>query len=103
MLFLTTWRSHAVRWDYLRHHATQAAESNYDAPHDALTGLPNRTLFIERVEIALQRAKRCGDYLFAVLFRHRSVQDCHDSFRACGGDQLLITIAHLSEAMLAQQ
>jgi len=44
------------------------AQLVHDALHDDLTNLPNRTLFIERVEQALQTAKRCKNYSFAVLF-----------------------------------
>ncbi len=40
----------------------------HDAFHDALTGLPNRALFRERLELAVKRARRHADYRFAVLF-----------------------------------
>jgi PAS domain S-box-containing protein len=40
----------------------------HDSVHDTLTGLPNRTLLIERLELALSRAKRYPDLHFAVLF-----------------------------------
>ncbi|PIG91004.1 EAL domain-containing protein [Gloeocapsopsis sp. IPPAS B-1203] len=70
----------------------------YDALHDALTGLPNRTLFMERLESALSRAKRHKDYLFAVLFidldRFKIV---NDSLGHAIGDQLLCAIAYLLE------
>lgn len=66
----------------------------HDTLHDALTGLPNRTLFIERVERSLQRVKRYPDYLFAVLFldidRFKMV---NDSFGYREGDELLMAIA----------
>ncbi len=68
----------------------------HDALHDALTGLPNRTLFMDRVEIAICHAKRRTDYSFAVLFidldRFKMI---NDSLGHLVGDKLLIAIAHL--------
>jgi len=39
----------------------------HDAMHDGLTGLPNRSLIIDRIDNAIGMAKRHGDYRFAVL------------------------------------
>jgi GGDEF domain-containing protein len=39
-----------------------------DAFFDALTGLPNRTLFLDRLGRSIERAKRIEPYRFAVLF-----------------------------------
>ncbi len=44
------------------------AKLSYEAKHDALTGLPNRLAFTQRVDRALELLKANANYLFAVLF-----------------------------------
>jgi diguanylate cyclase (GGDEF)-like protein len=72
------------------------------ALHDALTGLPNRVLFIKRLEQALHRAKIDSDYKFAVLFldcdRFKVVNDSLGHFV---GDELLVAIARRLQGLLA--
>jgi diguanylate cyclase (GGDEF)-like protein/PAS domain S-box-containing protein len=66
----------------------------HDALHDPLTGLPNRTLFIDRVDQILQRAVRDPSVGCAVLFldvdRFKLV---NDSLSHAVGDQLLAALA----------
>lgn len=73
----------------------------HDAFHDALTGLPNRALFFDRLQRSVQRAKRHKEYLFAVLFldldRFKTI---NDSLGHMAGDQLLIAIAENLNKML---
>ncbi|PPS45870.1 EAL domain-containing protein [Chroococcidiopsis sp. TS-821] len=73
----------------------------YEAFHDSLTGLPNRTLFMQRLGHALVRAKRRSHYLFAVLFldldRFKLV---NDSLGHLVGDQLLIAFVRRLEVCL---
>jgi diguanylate cyclase (GGDEF)-like protein len=73
----------------------------YDALHDTLTGLPNRVLFIDRVETILRKTKRYPQYRFAILFldldRFKLV---NDSLGHLVGDQLLIAIAELLKGCL---
>jgi diguanylate cyclase (GGDEF)-like protein len=40
----------------------------HDALHDGLTGLPNRALFLDRLDRTIARARRNGNYSFSVLF-----------------------------------
>jgi len=69
------------------------AQLTHQALHDALTGLPNRTLFLDRVGMALARMRR-ADGTAAVLFidldRFKLI---NDSLGHEFGDQVLTTIA----------
>ena len=71
---------------------------HYAAFHDALTGLPNRTLLADRLSMAVERSKRIKEYQFAVLFidldRFKIVNDSlgHDM-----GDKLLIDLSRRLE------
>lgn len=40
----------------------------YDATHDALTGLPNRSCFMERLESGLKKSRRDSQYKISLLF-----------------------------------
>ena len=73
----------------------------HEATHDSLTGLPNRALFMRRLEEALDRSRRDPKYQVSVLFidldRFKFV---NDSLGHLMGDQLLIGIAsRLRECM----
>ena len=66
----------------------------HDALHDALTGLPNRVLFIDRLSQRLEYAKRHSDELFAVLFMDLDrFKVINDSLGHSVGDTLLASIA----------
>ena len=67
---------------------------SHDALHDPLTGLPNRTLFRDRLEMMFARAKRNKAYVFAVLFLDLdNFKKVNDSLGHVIGDQLLTTVA----------
>ena len=73
----------------------------HDAFHDGLTGLPNRALFTDRLDRALERAKRRDDFTVAILFldldRFKVV---NDSLGHMTGDQLLIGVARRLESSM---
>ena len=69
--------------------------------HDALTGLPNRSLFIDHLRLAIERSKLHNDHLFAVLFIDLDrFKNINDSLGHSTGDQLLIAIAGRIEGCL---
>ena len=68
----------------------------HDALHDGLTGLPNRTLFIDRLGNCLARAQRHSDYVFAVLFLDLDrFKVINDGLGHLMGDRLLAKVAEL--------
>ena len=71
----------------------------HDATHDPLTGLPNRTLLMERLGRTLERARLEDGYLFAVLFLDLDrFKNVNDSLGHTTGDRMLVEIAWRLEA-----
>ncbi len=65
----------------------------YHAFHDALTGLPNRALFINRLQHVITTSARRGGLLYAVLFLDADrFKIINDSRGHMVGDQLLIAV-----------
>lgn len=73
----------------------------YDSLHDAMTGLPNRVLFLDRLGQAIKYYKRRTDYTFAVLFIDvDQFKVINDSLGHLAGDQLLISMGRRMKASL---
>jgi diguanylate cyclase (GGDEF)-like protein len=68
----------------------------HDALHDPLTGLPNRSLLMDRIEMAIHRFYRFPKTCFSLLYIDLDgFKDVNDTFGHGVGDQLLIAISHI--------
>ena len=73
----------------------------FDALHDALTGLPNRVLFMDRLTHAVAREKRKSKELFAVIFIDMDrFKVLNDSLGHTAGDKLLVAVSQRLEDIL---
>lgn len=87
----------------------------YHALHHALTGLPNRTLFLDRLRHALRQADRRGSTVGVIALDLDRFRAVNERFGLEGGDELLRvvgprlvralrdsdTVAHLGEDLFA--
>jgi diguanylate cyclase (GGDEF)-like protein/PAS domain S-box-containing protein len=85
-----------------RKHAQE--ELLFNATHDALTGLPNRTLFLGRLESVVDRMKRHSQQAAAVLFididDFKVVNDCYGH---ATGDALIKEVSNRLRACLRSE
>jgi diguanylate cyclase (GGDEF)-like protein len=81
---------------------TRAYRRNVEeqALHDALTGLPNRTLFADRAAHAVRSASRAGAHPAVIMLDLDRFKEVNDTLGHHQGDQLLIEVAARIAAVL---
>jgi len=78
-------------------------EVEHRSMHDTLTGLPNRSLFFDRVEHELAAASRHGTALAVAFVDLDHFKHINDSVGHAAGDDVLVEVARrLSSAVRAQ-
>jgi diguanylate cyclase (GGDEF)-like protein len=71
----------------------RTGELRYQALHDALTGLPNRTLTLDRIDQLLARSRRAGTSGAALYVDVDEFKNVNDTLGHATGDELLIAVA----------
>ncbi len=80
------------------------ASLQHDVMHDVLTGLPNRALFLDRLNLALTRRARRLDQGCGVLFLDLDhFKEINDALGHAAGDELLTAVAGRLGAALRPQ
>jgi diguanylate cyclase (GGDEF)-like protein len=87
---------------YQRRLVQSATDSEHQATHDGLTGLPNRVLFTDRVGQALAASRRTGASFTVMLLDVDRFKEVNDTLGHNYGDELLRDVAARLRSVLRE-
>jgi diguanylate cyclase (GGDEF)-like protein len=97
VMVLATGRDRALRLV-----GEKTGELRHQALHDALTGLPNRALIMDRIEQLLVRSRRNGANSAALFIDLDEFKNVNDTLGHEAGDRLLVAVATRLEGALRE-
>lgn len=92
-LFVELWATRSELEKQLYHSKKVEEEMRFMATHDALTGLPNRSQLIEKLEAAITRIDRYGNQAALFFLDLDGFKQVNDTYGHEAGDLVLKTVA----------
>lgn len=83
-------------------HLEKEARLNYLAYYDAVTGLPNRTLFLDRVTQKIHAARREGKVFSVIMLDLNRFSSINETLGRQAGDDLLRQVTQRLQGMLGE-
>jgi diguanylate cyclase (GGDEF)-like protein/PAS domain S-box-containing protein len=81
---------------------TLEEQLSHQALHDSLTGLPNRSLLLDRLEQVVVHSRHANTWMAVIFVDIDDFKIVNDSLGHTAGDQLLVTVGHRLQSCVAE-